>query len=101
MDRSRYKPGNPSIVALGTQSGCVHICDFTKQTSLHNSSLFSLNHHSLQCNCLAWNDNYLASGSADGSMCIWDWKELSNSQSPLQQFDNPKISVNVVFENHE
>ena len=97
MNRARYMPDNPSVIATKTVSGQVHIYDYTKHLSQPTAGALPspdlrLRGQSKEGYGLAWNvknKGYIASCSEDMTVCVWDMKAGSKENrviDPLRTF---------------
>nr|GMD91633.1 WD-40 repeat-containing protein MSI1 [Ipomoea batatas] len=89
VNRARYMPQNPSIVATKTGSAELFMFDCTKHPSnppeegVCNPDL-RLTGHKDKGNALSWSplkQGYLLSGSDDGQICIWDVNATPNDKA--------------------
>ncbi|XP_031129199.1 WD-40 repeat-containing protein MSI1-like [Ipomoea triloba] len=89
VNRARYMPQNPSIVATKTGSAELFMFDCTKHPSnppeegVCNPDL-RLTGHKDKGNALSWSplkQGYLLSGSDDGQICIWDVNATPNDKT--------------------
>ena len=97
VNKARYMPQNHNIIATKTPSGEVHIFDYFKHPSKpQNDEVkpdLKLLGHKKEGFGLNWsqvNAGYLASGSDDNRICVWDVNapnQLSNTLEPLHIFD--------------
>ncbi|KAI5061536.1 hypothetical protein GOP47_0024041 [Adiantum capillus-veneris] len=77
VNRARYMPQKPVIIATKTVSGEVHLFDYTMHPSTpsrqQSSPYLRLAGHSAEGHGLAWSkEGYLLSGSYDAMICLWD-----------------------------
>ena len=87
VNRARYNPKNPFLIATKTTSGDVLLFDYSKHPTRPNTegvvvAQATLKGHSAEGYALDWsrvNTNYLASGADDNLVCVWD----ACSGSPL------------------
>ena len=97
VNRARYMPDNPCVIATKTNSGEVHIFDYTKHPSQPAPSAvpnpdLRLKGQSGEGYGLCWsvkNRGYLASSSEDLTVCVWDIKggnKDNRSIDPLRVF---------------
>ena len=89
VNRARYMPQNPCLIATKSISGNVFLFDYTKHPSqpsadgICNPDLI-LSGHSKEGYALAWSTmkkGMLASGSQDRTACIWDIVGTLNASS--------------------
>jgi histone-binding protein RBBP4 len=91
VNKARYNPRNPFIIATKTISGDVLLFDYSKHPSKPKvegivSPQGTLKGHSSEGYALEWNrtmDGVLASGADDGLICVWDTSS-SFTQSETQ-----------------
>lgn len=106
VNRARYMPHNPDILATSSSTGSVYIFDRTKH-SLEPTGVFkpdiTLAYHSEEGYGLSWNSNtnpgYLLTGSGDSQIALWDITHFSQSKpelEPSQVFKYHTASVNDV-----
>jgi WD40 repeat protein len=100
VNRARYMPDNPCVIATKTNSGEVHIFDYTKHPSqpqhgaIPNPDL-RLKGQTREGYGLAWNPKakgLLASSSEDSTICIWDMRAGSK--------ENRTIDPICIFRKH-
>jgi len=80
VNKARYNPKNPFVIATKTTSGDVLLFDYSKHPSKPKVEgvivpQATLKGHSAEGYALDWNkglDGVLASGADDGLICIWD-----------------------------
>eukprot|EP00020_Sapocribrum_chincoteaguense_P008511 CAMPEP_0170748348 /NCGR_PEP_ID=MMETSP0437-20130122/9805_1 /TAXON_ID=0 /ORGANISM="Sexangularia sp." /LENGTH=424 /DNA_ID=CAMNT_0011087181 /DNA_START=101 /DNA_END=1372 /DNA_ORIENTATION=- len=97
VNRARYCPANPSVIATKASSGVVYLWDYTKHASTPTSD-GTCNPQASLTGCdadgfaLSWNalaSELVASGSDDGSLCVWNVSSLSpqdtQNHSPLHK----------------
>lgn len=78
VNKARYQPQNPDIIATLCVDGRVLIFDRTKHSLVPSGTVspqFSLEGHRQEGFGLAWNPHEagkLASGSEDATVCLWD-----------------------------
>lgn len=100
VNRARYMPQNPCVIATKTPGADVLIFDYTKHSSTPNlnepcNPELRLTGHTKEGYGLSWNANkagLLLSSSEDGTVCQWDISAGSK--------DNRKLSANVVYRKH-
>lgn len=106
MSRARYMPQNPMLVATKTISGDVFIFDITKHPSIPRDSFCNPNYickgHSKEGYGLSWSslrEGYLASGSDDKKVCVWDLQSCKSSLSiaPIREYSEQGDIVEVIF----
>jgi histone-binding protein RBBP4 len=98
VNKARYMPQNPAIIATKSPSSNVFIFDYTKHPSKppENGQCLpnlTLTGHQKEGYGLSWNmkrEGYLISGSDDALICLWDIQAAKPSEnkmlSPLQVF---------------
>lgn len=90
VNRARYLPQNPCILASRTSSGEVHCHDYTKHSSEPAdvpSPDIRLIGQSKEGYGLSWNPlqkGLLAGASEDGSLCVWDIKAACKDRTTLK-----------------
>lgn len=80
INRARYMPQNPNVIATKSPSSDVFVFDYTKHPSKPDPSgkcepQFKLTGHTMEGYGLDWNQNkqgYLLSASDDKTICLWD-----------------------------
>jgi WD40 repeat protein len=80
VNRARYMPQNPQLLATKSPSSEVFIFDYTKHPSVPTSDnvcrpQLRLRGHSKEGYGLSWNGNlagHLLSASDDTTVCLWD-----------------------------
>jgi histone-binding protein RBBP4 len=79
VNRARYNPGNPFLIATKTASSDVLLFDYSKHPSLPTDDVvretLRLTGHKKEGYGIAWSPhakNLLLSGSDDGLVCCWD-----------------------------
>lgn len=79
VNRARYMPQSPNIIATKTVTGEVHVFDYTKHPSIPKDNLVKpelrLVGHSEEGYGLTWNNHikgHLLSASADTTVRLWD-----------------------------
>ncbi|CAJ0562805.1 unnamed protein product, partial [Mesorhabditis spiculigera] len=80
VNRARYMPQNPHIIATKSPSAEVFIFDYTRHTAVPASDgvckpQLRLRGHTREGYGLSWNTNkmgHLLSASDDGTVCLWD-----------------------------
>mmetsp|Transcript_11947 Transcript_11947/g.30662 ORF Transcript_11947/g.30662 Transcript_11947/m.30662 type:complete len:428 (-) Transcript_11947:162-1445(-) len=91
VNRARYMPQNPSIIATKTVSSDVYVFDYTKHPSKPKadgkcSPDLRLKGHSMEGYGLAWSplqEGHLLSGSDDKQICLWDIRDMSKGSKTL------------------
>nr|XP_026653590.1 histone-binding protein RBBP4 [Zonotrichia albicollis] len=110
VNRARYMPQNPCIIATKTPSSDVLVFDYTKHPSKPDPSGecnpdlrlrghqkegygLSVDAHTAEVNCLSFNpysEFILATGSADKTVALWD---LRNLKLKLHSFESHKDEI--------
>ena len=91
-------PQNPAIVATKSQNGKVYVY---KTSGKKPRPVFTLNGHSREGYGLEWsrtNPGYLASGSDDGLVCVWDTAvspSLRDTLKPIASFSDSNCVIEV------
>ncbi|ERT01749.1 histone-binding protein RBBP4 [Sporothrix schenckii 1099-18] len=105
VNKARYQPQNPDILATLCVDGRVLIFDRTKHSLTPSGTVnpqFELVGHKQEGFGLAWNPHEagcLASGSEDTTVCLWDLKQAtagSKTIKPARRFTHHKNIVNDV-----
>ncbi|KAI8984557.1 WD40-repeat-containing domain protein [Mycotypha africana] len=109
VNRARYQPHNPDIIATKTRTGEVLVFDRTiKQEYIDESyvkPILRLKGHALEGYGLAWNPqrtkkHHLISAGFEGLICHWDVSQQPensrNELEPLQTYHGHKCPVNDV-----
>lgn len=109
VNKARYMPQNPDLIATINGEGSVSIFDRTKYPSQPLTSFkndISLKHHKLDGFGLSWNMNKegeLVTGASDGLICLYDITKWSgNNDLEPQVFvahDNGVNDVKFCYEN--
>jgi len=94
VNKARYMPHNPAIIATKTVSSEVYVFDYTKHPSKPDSNGkcqpdIRLTGHSKEGYGLSWNsikDGYLLSGSDDAVVCLWDVKNAGRELAAMSIF---------------
>jgi histone-binding protein RBBP4 len=105
VNKAQFMPQKYNIIATKTNSGEVHIFDYSlhhakPQTSEVRPELRLTGHTKVGFG-LSWNEKkegFLVSGSDDNKICIWDInsaKELRSSLQPLHDINYHSKAVNV------
>ncbi|EDQ92019.1 uncharacterized protein MONBRDRAFT_22764 [Monosiga brevicollis MX1] len=90
VNRARYMPQNPSVIATKTPSKNVLVFDYKKHPSepldaeVHPN--LTLTGHSKEGYGLSWNlhhEGYLLSASDDTTVCLWDIRQVPKGVSEL------------------
>ncbi|XP_020582018.1 histone-binding protein MSI1-like [Phalaenopsis equestris] len=100
VNRARYMPQKPSLIATKTCGPEVHVFDSGKRPMIPPEGDtcrpdFVLRGHQTEGYGLAWSsrrEGYLLSGSYDYKICLWDVGIASNEKN---------LDCNAVFEAHE
>lgn len=89
INRARYMPQNPFILATKSPSSDVFVFDISKHPSLPRDRNFRPEHrclgHTKEGYGLSWNPHVLGellSGSDDCSICLWDINQTSTTSVP-------------------
>ncbi|XP_023556808.1 histone-binding protein RBBP4 [Octodon degus] len=97
VNRARYMPQNPCIIATKTPSSDVLVFDYTKHPSTRSNNTSKPSHsvdaHTAEVNCLSFNpysEFILATGSADKTVALWD---LRNLKLKLHSFESHKDEI--------
>ncbi|KFD56460.1 hypothetical protein M514_02564 [Trichuris suis] len=113
INRARYMPQRPNIVALKCQTPEVAVinldntqsCEANEQLiidELDRVNSVKLSGHSDEGFGLSWNQTYagyLLSGSHDGVVCVWDVSKAMESESartPIHKWNRCAVPVNDV-----
>ena len=93
VNKAKASPHEYNIIATQTNKGEIHIFDYykfppkPKDENIIPEPTKRLKYHTKIGYALSWSlfeNNYLLSGSYDGSVCLWDIK--SNNSDPLHSF---------------
>lgn len=105
VNKAQFMPQKYNIIATKTNSGEVHIFDYTrhhaKPTTNDVKPELRLTGHTKLGFGLSWNERkegYLLSGSDDNKICVWDIngaKEFNSSLDPLLSINYHQKAVNV------
>lgn len=105
VNKARYQPQNPNIIATMAIDGRVLIFDRTKHSSLPKDTVepqAELRGHKKEGYGLCWNPHekgQLATGSEDTTVCLWDLKQVNASSKiikPYRQYTHHTAIVNDV-----
>ncbi|KAI3323314.1 WD domain-containing protein [Xylariaceae sp. AK1471] len=105
VNKARYCPQNPDLIATLAVDGSILIFDRTKHSSEPNGQVnpqIKLQGHSQEGFGLSWSphaEGSLASGSEDQTVCLWDLKSLQsgkNTLHPARRFTHHSNIVNDV-----
>ncbi|KAI1259349.1 WD domain-containing protein [Xylariaceae sp. FL1019] len=105
VNKARYCPQNPDLIATLAVDGSILIFDRTKHSSEPNGQVnpqIRLEGHSHEGFGLSWSPHVqgsLASGSEDRTVCLWDLKTLQsgkNTLGPARRFTHHSNIVNDV-----
>ncbi|KAG5513743.1 hypothetical protein PMAC_000781 [Pneumocystis sp. 'macacae'] len=89
VNRARYQPQNPNIIATMTVTGDVYIFDRTKHSSNPMGTCnpqIKLKGHTKEGYGLSWNPHklgYLVTGTEDMTICLWDITAYSKGSNVL------------------
>lgn len=91
VNKARYNPKNPFLIATKTISGDVLLFDYSKHPSRPKvegqiSQQGTLKGHSAEGFALAWNpteNGLIASGADDGLICLWDVVNASSTSDTI------------------
>eukprot|EP00191_Tetraselmis_sp_GSL018_P008148 CAMPEP_0177608482 /NCGR_PEP_ID=MMETSP0419_2-20121207/18497_1 /TAXON_ID=582737 /ORGANISM="Tetraselmis sp., Strain GSL018" /LENGTH=443 /DNA_ID=CAMNT_0019103179 /DNA_START=225 /DNA_END=1553 /DNA_ORIENTATION=- len=91
VNRARYMPQNPSIIATKTISAEVYVFDYTKHPSKPKPDGvccpdLRLLGHNTEGYGLAWSpfaEGHLLSGSDDAQICLWDIKDVTKGDRTM------------------
>jgi WD40 repeat protein len=113
VNRARYLPSKPNVIATKCVSGAVAIFDYTKHASQPDADQRSAKPdlvctgHTKEGFSLAWSPvkaGLLLSGSEDTSICMWDVEAAPRAQrelAPLKTYSGHKAGVqDVAFHPH-
>lgn len=99
-NKIRVMPKRDDLIATKSPSGIVYVWDYTKHRSKSaNSPQFILQGHSKEGFGLSWNpntQNWLASGSDDHLVCVWDINAASEANSTLHPYRTLAAHTNIV-----
>lgn len=92
VNRARYMPQNPFVIATKSASSTVYVFDYSKHGSVPVDTQCRPQHrcqgHSAEGYGLCWNPHeagILLSGSDDQQLCLWDIREAGLTINPLQK----------------
>ncbi|KAG4306495.1 hypothetical protein PORY_000483 [Pneumocystis oryctolagi] len=107
VNRARYQPQNPNIIATMTVNGDVYIFDRTKHSSNPMGTCnpqIKLKGHTKEGYGLSWNPHklgYLVTGTEDMTICLWDitaYSKGSNILSPINIYTtHTAVVTDVAF----
>jgi histone-binding protein RBBP4 len=90
VNRARYMPQNPCLIATKTTSGEVHLFDYTKHPSNPSNNVIKpelrLTGHSREGYGLSWNNHVkgaLLSAAEDQTICLWDVSAVTQESTYL------------------
>lgn len=89
VNKARYQPQNPNIIATMCNDGRVLIFDRTKQTLKPTGTVSPqaiLQGHTVEGYGLCWNPHEagkLATGAGDNTMRLWDLNTIKSSTTPI------------------
>lgn len=93
VNRARYMPQNPFILATKSPSSEVYVFDVSRHPSSPKDDSFCLEHrclgHTKEGYGLSWNHNIagqLLSGSDDGRICLWNLNESNTNVHALNSW---------------
>lgn len=85
VNRARYMPQNPNLIAAKTRGFDVYVFDCTKQQKRGEGDTcspdFRLKGHTQEGYGLSWSpfkEGYLLSGSNDSNICLWDVSSMAH-----------------------
>ena len=93
VNRARYMPQNPCVIATKTVSGQVHIFDYTKHPSMPSGEAVAANPdlrlvgQTGEGYGLEWspvNKGHLLSASSDSTVCLWDVQQGGKANKELK-----------------
>ena len=106
VNKARYQPQNPNIIATWASNNNVYIWDRSKHPSVPGTDVnpqATLKGHTKEGFALEWNpftEGQLISGSEDNSVCLWDLeKDFSKDNmtiAPARRFTQHSACVNDV-----
>lgn len=107
VNKARYQPQNPNIIATWANNNNVYIWDRTKHTSEPSSrdikAQATLKGHTAEGFGLEWNpfvEGQLITGSEDTSVCLWEVARDFTSENPIiepaRRFTQHSATVNDV-----
>lgn len=110
VNKARYMPQNPSVIATKSPSSDVLIFDYTNHPSVPNpdgkcNPEIRLKGHTKEGYGLSWNPRiagYLISSSHDSKICLWDISQTPNNGNldPLLIFESHNSPVGDVQWHH-
>jgi len=90
VNRARYMPQNPLLIATKSPSSDVFVFDYTKHPSIPTDNIckpqLHLKGHSKEGYGLSWNSNlcgHLLSASDDTTVCLWDVQSAATTANSL------------------
>ena len=106
VNRARYMPQNPFLIATKTVSAEVYVFDYSKHPSKPPldgacSPDLRLRGHSTEGYGLSWSkfkEGHLLSGSDDAQICLWDINAAPKNKS-LEAMQIFKVECFIYFEN--
>lgn len=110
VNKARYMPQNPSVIATKSPSADVLIFDYTNHPSIPNpdgkcNPEIRLKGHTKEGYGLSWNPRvagHLLSASYDSKICLWDVSQTPNDKclNPLSTFEAHESAVEDVQWHH-
>ena len=101
VNKARYMPQNPNMIATKSPSSNVYVFDTTKHTGIEEEFKpdLTLTGHTKEGYGLCWDPHtagQLVSGSDDAMVCIWDIRHAKGSQSTLKPMRTLTAHTDVV-----
>ncbi|ANB11776.1 Hat2p [Sugiyamaella lignohabitans] len=104
INRARFMPQNPNIIATLSSTGATYVFDRSKHSLSPGRDFrpdISLNHHKEEGYGLCWNTfdrGLLLTGSGDSTVALWDVNQVTSANSSLSPKEVFKFHTQIVNE---